>query len=42
LDLLLDIVNGVGRLNLESDGLASQSLDEDLDNVNGVYEEGWG
>jgi len=30
LDLALDIVDGVGRLYLESDGLSSQSLDEDL------------
>merc|ERR1712107_596441 len=30
LDLGLDILNGVRWLNLESDGLASQSLDKDL------------
>merc|ERR1711923_653379 len=30
LDLGLDILNGVGRFNLKSDGLASQGLDEDL------------
>ena len=30
LDLSLNILNGVRRLNIESDGLASQSLDEDL------------
>jgi hypothetical protein len=30
LDLGLDIFDGVGRLNIEGDGLASQSLDEDL------------
>jgi hypothetical protein len=30
LDLGLHIVNGVGTLNLQSDGLASQCLDEDL------------
>merc|ERR1712025_607791 len=30
LDLSLDILNGVRRLNLKSDGLASQGLDEDL------------
>merc|ERR1719328_623059 len=30
LDLGLDILNGVRRLNLKSDGLASQGLDEDL------------
>merc|ERR1719402_1027597 len=30
LDLGLDILDGVGRLNLKSDGLASQGLDEDL------------
>ena len=30
LDLLLDVVDGVTRLNLEGDGLASQSLNEDL------------
>merc|ERR1719433_1326824 len=30
LDLSLDILNGVRRLNLECDGLASQGLDEDL------------
>merc|ERR1712121_363995 len=30
LDLGLDILNGVRRFNLESDGLASQGLDEDL------------
>jgi hypothetical protein len=30
LNLGLDIVDGVGRLNLESDGLSSQSLDENL------------
>merc|ERR1719436_2372508 len=30
LDLSLDVLNGVGRLDLEGDGLASQGLDEDL------------
>merc|ERR1712121_621127 len=30
LDLGLDVLNGVRRLDLESDGLASQGLDEDL------------
>merc|ERR1711899_213879 len=30
LDLCLDILNGVRRLHLQSDGLASQGLDEDL------------
>merc|ERR1712133_262421 len=30
LDLGLDVLNGVRRFNLESDGLASQGLDEDL------------
>merc|ERR1711923_412551 len=30
LDLSLDVLNGVGWLYLESDGLASQGLDEDL------------
>ena len=30
LDLRLDIFNGVRRLNLESDGLARQSFDENL------------
>jgi hypothetical protein len=30
LDLLLDLVDRIGRLNLEGDGLASQGLDEDL------------
>ena len=30
LDFLLDVVDGVTRLNLEGDGLASQSLNEDL------------
>ena len=30
LDLGLDVLNGVRRLNIEGDGLASQSLDEDL------------
>merc|ERR1719322_2322737 len=30
LDLCLDILNGVRWLNLKSDGLASQGLDEDL------------
>merc|ERR1712032_951507 len=30
LDLGLDVVDGVGWLNLKSDGLASQGLDEDL------------
>jgi hypothetical protein len=30
LDLGLDVVNGVGRLNLKGDGLAGQSLDKDL------------
>jgi len=30
LDLSLDIFNGVRSLNIESDGLASESLDEDL------------
>ena len=30
LDLGLDVVDGVGRLDVEGDGLAGQSLDEDL------------
>jgi hypothetical protein len=30
LDLGLDVVDGVGRLDLKSDGLASEGLDEDL------------
>ena len=30
LDLGLDIINGVGGLNLEGDGLSSEGLDEDL------------
>merc|ERR1712203_674102 len=30
LDLSLDVLNGVGRPDLEGDGLASQCLDEDL------------
>merc|ERR550525_466054 len=30
LDLSLDVINRVGRLDLEGDGLASQGLDEDL------------
>ena len=30
LNLLLDLLNGVGAFHLESDGLAGQSLDEDL------------
>jgi hypothetical protein len=30
LDLGLDVLNGVGWLNFQSDGLASQSLDKDL------------
>jgi hypothetical protein len=30
LDLLLHVVDGVGRLNIESDGLAGEGLDEDL------------
>ena len=30
LDLGLDVLNGVRRLNIEGDGLASESLDEDL------------
>ena len=30
LDLCLDIFDGVRRLNLQGDGLASQGLDEDL------------
>jgi len=30
LNLALNVVDGVGRLNLESDGLSSQSLNEDL------------
>lgn len=30
LDLGLDIVNGVGGLDLEGDGLARESLDKDL------------
>merc|ERR1711990_145 len=30
LDLSLDVLNGVGRLDLEGDSLASQGLDEDL------------
>ena len=33
LDLGLDVLNGVRRLDLESDGLASESLDEDLHNL---------
>jgi len=30
LDLGLDVLNGVGRLNIEGDSLASEGLDEDL------------
>jgi hypothetical protein len=30
LDLLLDIVNGVGRLHLEGDGLSGKGLNENL------------
>lgn len=30
LDLALDIVNGIAGLDLKSDGLASERLDEDL------------
>ena len=30
LNFLLDVFDGIGRLNVESDGLASQGLDEDL------------
>jgi len=30
LDLLLDIIDGVGRLDLEGDGLAGKGLDENL------------
>jgi len=30
LDLSFDIFNGIGRLNLEGDGLTSESLDKDL------------
>ena len=30
LDLSLDVVDGVGRLDLEGDGLAGESLHEDL------------
>jgi len=30
LDLSLDVLNGVRRLNLKSDGLASQGFDKDL------------
>ena len=30
LDLCLDVLNGVGGLNLKGDGLASESLDKDL------------
>ena len=30
LDLGLDIVNGIGRLDLKGDGLARQGFDEDL------------
>jgi len=33
LDLLLDIVNGVGSLNFESDSFASKGFDEDLHGV---------
>ena len=33
LDLLLDVVDGIAGLDLESDGLACQGLDEDLHNV---------
>ena len=30
LDLGLDVIDGIGGLHVESDGLASKSLDEDL------------
>ena len=30
LDLSLDVVNGVGRLDLKGDGLAGECLNEDL------------
>ncbi|KAL0088582.1 hypothetical protein F4703DRAFT_1847169, partial [Phycomyces blakesleeanus] len=30
LDLLLDVVDGVGRLNLQGNGLASKGFDKDL------------
>ena len=30
LDLSLDVLDGVGRLNIQGDGLASQGLHEDL------------
>ena len=33
LDLGLDVVDGIRGLNLESDGLSSQSLDEDLQRI---------
>ena len=39
LDLGLNIIDGVGRLNLEGDGLSSKSLDKDLHN--GVMCELW-
>jgi hypothetical protein len=35
LDLLLDVVDRVGGLYLESDGLASEGLDEDLQERSG-------
>ena len=46
LDLGLDSINGVASLNLEGDGLASQSLYEDLHSdsrsmVNGARESFW-
>jgi hypothetical protein len=38
LDLRLDIVDGVGGLNLKSDGLASQSLDDCGEISRGIME----
>jgi hypothetical protein len=40
LDLLLDLVDRVGRLDLKGDGLTSQGLDEDLHGAVGERERG--
>jgi hypothetical protein len=40
LDLLLDILDGVGGLHLEGDGLAREGLDEDLHRACGEEEDG--
>jgi hypothetical protein len=41
LDLLLNVVDGIGRLNLEGDGLACEGLDENLHGKIVCFAEGW-